>query len=85
MNNNIWTALTALFSGRGATLKFAIAASLFAGLAYEVMESNYNLTMTASDASINLSPSARQADAEIEGQTEVVPSADDYLPEEQQA
>ncbi len=54
MNNDIWTAIASIFTGKGGTIKLTIFGSLIAATIYEILGANYNFSLSNSETSVFL-------------------------------
>ncbi len=57
MNNDIWSAIVSVFTGKGGTIRLTIAGSLFAAIVYEILDARYNFSFTNKDTAVSLTPS----------------------------
>lgn len=56
MNNDIWTAIASVFTGKGGTIKLTILGSLIAATIYEILDANYNFSFSNKETSVSLTP-----------------------------
>lgn len=56
MNNDIWTAIASVFTGKGGAIKLTIVGSLIAATVYEILDAHYNFSFTNKDATVSLTP-----------------------------
>ena len=52
MNNSMMNGIASIFTGKGGTIKLAIAGSLIAAVIYEIIDANYGLDVAMRDGSI---------------------------------
>ncbi len=63
MNNDIWTAIASVFTGKGGTIKLTIFGSLIAATIYEILDAHYNFSFSNKDTTVSLSPTGNVSQA----------------------
>lgn len=56
MNNDIWTTIASVFTGKGSTLRLAIFGSLISAIIYEAVDVGYNFSFTNKGTTVSLTP-----------------------------
>ena len=86
--NNIWTAITTIFGGKGGAIKLAIAGSLLAGTIYEILDARYNFSFTNKDTTVSLTPTGEMpqqtAQPDTQGDAAELQAVDGETPPEPQ-
>lgn len=54
--NNKWNAITAIFSGKGGTIRFIVASALVGAVVYKIIEAKYGVTVNTKDGSVSVAP-----------------------------
>lgn len=68
--NEVWSALSTVFSSKGGTIKLAILGSLIGAILYEMMEAKYNMQLKTQKGSWSLASGGNDVVNQIDQQNE---------------
>lgn len=66
MNNDIWTAIASVFTGKGGTIKLTIFGSLIAATIYEILDARYNFSFTSKETTVSLTPAGEMSQQTVQ-------------------
>lgn len=61
MNNDIWTNIASVFTGKGGTIRLTIFGSLIAATIYEILDARYNFSFTNKETTVSLTPAGEMS------------------------
>ena len=61
MNNDIWTSIASVCTGKGGTIKLTIVVSLIAATIYEILDARYNFSFTNKETTVSLTPAGEMS------------------------